>query len=114
MDMINRSALVVRPAQPFLDWLHRVDSTSRHLTLADLRQEPTIYLLPESDSEEQTLEHLREVSAGIFEEELDGWYRVPSAWPEERGLSTFQRWFEYSFHSTIIDLGDDRIQHEKV
>ena len=33
MDMINRSAIVVRPAQPFLDWLHRVDSTSRHLTL---------------------------------------------------------------------------------
>jgi hypothetical protein len=41
-------------------------------------------------------------------------YRVPSAWPEERGLSTFQRWFEYSFHSTIIDLGDDPIQHEQV
>ena len=37
MDTINRSALVVKPAQPFLDWLHRVDPTSIHLTLEDLR-----------------------------------------------------------------------------
>jgi hypothetical protein len=44
MEMINRSALVVRPGQPFLDWLHRVDRTSVELTLEDLRREPTIYL----------------------------------------------------------------------
>ena len=114
MDTINRSAIVVTPAQPFLDWLHYVDSTSKDLTLVDLRLEPTIYLLPESDNEEQALEHLREVSATIFEAELDGWYRVRSAWPEERGLSTFKRWFEFTVHSVVIDLGDDRIRHEEV
>jgi hypothetical protein len=114
MDTINRSAIVVRPAQPFLDWLHHVDSTSRDLTLLDLGLEPTIYLLPKSDNEEQALELLREVSAAIFEAELDGWYRVRSAWPEERGLSTFQRWFEFSLHSMVIDLGDDPIRHEEV
>ena len=49
MEVINRSAIIVMPAQPFLDWLHRVDPTSADLTLADLRREPTIYLLPEYD-----------------------------------------------------------------
>ena len=39
---------------------------------------------------------------------------VRCAWPEERGLSTFQRWFEFTFHSMVIDLGDDPIRHEKV
>ena len=58
MDMINRSAIVVRPGQPFLDWLHRVDSTSAHLTLDDLQLEPTIYLLPECDSKEEALERI--------------------------------------------------------
>ena len=53
MDMINRSAIVVRPAQPFLDWLHRVDPTSAQLTLEDLRREPTIYLLPEWETAEE-------------------------------------------------------------
>jgi hypothetical protein len=46
LDVINRSAVIVMPAEPFLKWLHRADSTSAELTLADLRREPTIYLLP--------------------------------------------------------------------
>jgi hypothetical protein len=28
MDTLNRSAIVVRPKQPFLDWLHAVDPSS--------------------------------------------------------------------------------------
>jgi hypothetical protein len=63
MDMVNRSAIVVMPAQPFLDWLHRVDPTSAQLTLQDLRREPTIYLLPEWETEDEALEHLAEVGS---------------------------------------------------
>jgi len=111
VDVINRSAIVVRPGQPFLDWLHRVDPTSSHLTLDDLRRQPTIYLLPECDSEEQALEFLREISSEIFEEQLNGWYRVPLVWPTERDLKTFRIWFEIGFHSTIVDLCDDRVEH---
>ena len=81
METINRSAIVVMPAQPFLDWLHRVDPTSTELTLADLRREPTIYLLPECENEDAARECLRDVCTEIFEEQLAGWYRVPSAWP---------------------------------
>jgi hypothetical protein len=110
--MINRSAIVVKPAQPFLDWLHRVDSTSAHLTLEDLRLEPTIYLLAESDSKEEALEHQREVSNRIFEEQLNGWYRIPSVWPTERSLAALQRWFECSFHSIMVDLCDDPLEHD--
>ena len=78
MNAINRSALVVKPAQPFLDWLHRVDPTSTHLTLDDLRLEPIIYLLPEWETDDEALEHLAEVSSEIFKEQLNGWYRLPS------------------------------------
>jgi hypothetical protein len=90
-----------------------VDSTSAHRTLDDLQLEPTIYLLPECDSKAEALEHLREVSEEIFEEQLDGWYRVASAWPIERGLAEFRRWFECSFHSMIIDLCEEPIEHEE-
>ena len=76
MDVINRSAVIVMPAEPFLKWLQRVDPTSGDLTLADLRREPTIYLLPSYDTEEEALTHLEEVCAEIFEERLDSWYRV--------------------------------------
>jgi hypothetical protein len=88
-DTINRSALVVEPAQLFLDWLHRVDPTSTHLTLDDLRLEPTIYLLPHWDTEDEALQLLAEVSNEIFEEQLNGCYRVPPVWPATRDPKRF-------------------------
>src|SRR5215469_15179554 len=111
MDMVNRSAIVVRAVQPFLDWLHRVDPTSAQLTLEELRREPTIYLLPEWETEDEALEHLAEVSSEIFKEQLNGWYRVPSAWPEDRELNAFLRWFDCSFHSMVFDVCDERLRH---
>ena len=113
--MINRSALLVKSAQPFLDWLHRVDPTSAHLTLEDLRREPAIYLLPEWETEEEeAFEHLAEVSSEIFEEQLNGWYPVTSVWPADRDLNAFLRWFDCSFHSMVVDLCDERLRHTDI
>src|SRR5215471_3972052 len=107
MDMVNRSAIVVRPAQPFLDWLHRVDPTSAQLTLEDLRREPTIYLLPEWEIEDEALEHLAEVSSEIFKEQ----FACLSVWPEDRELNAFLRWFDCSFRSMVFDVCDELLRH---
>ena len=72
MNTINRSAVVVMLAQPFLDWMHQIDPTSSELTLVDVREEPTIYLTPDCDDEAH--KRLREVCREIFENELEGWY----------------------------------------
>ena len=114
MKTINRSALVVKPAQLFLDWLHRVDQTSVHLTLDDLRLEPTIYLLPEWNNEEEALQLLAEVSNEIFEDQLNGWYRLPSVWPATRDLKTFLLWFDCSFHSMVVDVCSEHLRHEDI
>ena len=113
MDAINRSAVIVTPTQTFLDWLHRADPSTADLSLADLRQEPTIYLLPEYDTEAEAREHLRVYCSDIFEEQLDGWYRVPSVWPVDRTFDTFIRWFEYSFHSVLFDLCGDPLKRDE-
>ena len=113
MDAINRAA-VHRAAQPFLDWLRQADPTSVELSLEDLTREPTIYLLPEYATEEEARADLKEFCSEIFEEQLDGWYCVPSAWPVDRDFDTFIRWFEYRFHSVIIDLGDDPVIHDEL
>jgi len=112
MDTINRSAVMVTPAKPFLDWLHRVDPTSAELSLDDLRREATVYLLPEYDTDEEADQHLRKCCGRIFEDELDGWYRVRSAWPVDRSFDTFTSWFECGFHSVILDLCDDPLEHD--
>jgi hypothetical protein len=111
---VNRTAIVVKPGQSFLDWLHRADPTSKHLTLEDLRREPTVYLLPECENEKEVREHLERWSGQIFEEQLDGCYRLPSAWPNRRDLEAFDRWFEWSFHSVVVDLCDDPLLQEEI
>jgi hypothetical protein len=68
MKTIHRSAVAVLPAQPFLDWLHPADPTSAApKSLNDLRLEPTIYLLPDYDTEQEARQHLQRRCKEIFE-----------------------------------------------
>jgi hypothetical protein len=64
--------------------------------------------------QEEALEHLAQVSREIFEEQLNGWYRVPSVWPEDRELKAFLLWFDCSFHSVVVDLCDERLRHADI
>src|SRR5664280_2285753 len=43
--MLNRSAIVVKPKQPFLDWLHNADPTSHRLYLATIQNAPGAVLV---------------------------------------------------------------------
>src|ERR1700751_3228930 len=72
MEAINRAAVMVKPRQPFLDWLHRVDPTSQNLTLSDMQREPKKYLVPEYVYEHEVLTFLSQKVAQVFEEHLDG------------------------------------------
>jgi hypothetical protein len=62
MLVLNRSAIVVKPKEPFLDWLHAADPSGRDLTLLDLVREPTIYLIPECDTDDDVV-HKEPVAA---------------------------------------------------
>jgi hypothetical protein len=114
MITLNRTAIMGMPGQPFLDWLHRADPTSGGLSLEDFRREPTVYLLPESESQGEARECLKDMCGQIFEEQLDGWYRVPSSWPSRRDMDAFDSWFEWSFHSVVVDLCDEPLQREEL
>jgi hypothetical protein len=92
----------------------KVITEGAELKLEDLRREPTIYLLPEYDTEEEAHGYLRHHWREIFEEQLDGWYRVPSAWPVDRTFDRFNRWFEYRFHSMLVDLCDEPVTRDEI
>ena len=110
--MLNRSAIVVKPRQPFLDWLHTVDPTSRNLSLSELVQEPTIYLIPECDTEEDVRGVLQELCEEIFAEQLAGWFTDESTWPHDRSFDVFCRWFDFQHHSMLVDLCDELLIDE--
>ena len=110
--MLNRSAIVVKPRQPFLDWLHTADPTSHRLTLRELAREPTIYLIPGCDTEEDMRDVLREVCEEIFIEQLAGWFTDESTWPRDRSFDVFCGWFDFQHHSVLVDLCDELLIDE--
>ena len=110
MKMLNRSAIVITPQQPFLDWLQTVDPTSHHITLRELANEPSIYLIPECETDEDVARVLQGLCEEIFVEELDGWYRDPATWPQDRSFDVFCRWFDYCHHSILNDLTDSPLR----
>ena len=42
---INRAALIVRPRQPYVDWVNSVDDDGPRAILQELRTDPSIYLV---------------------------------------------------------------------
>jgi hypothetical protein len=64
-------------------------------------------LLSECDDETEVRQYLEKLCGGIFEEQLESWYRVPSSRPVRRDLDAFDHWFEWGFHSVVVDLSAD-------
>lgn len=93
--MLNRAALLVRYRQPFVDWINRTDPTPSHsVTLADLEDERTVYLVEVEDEEGLEI-WLRINHRALFEDELRGWYTDPALWPSDRSLKVMREWCSF-------------------
>lgn len=99
--MLNRGALLVRPARPFIDWAASLDDSG---VLPEVDGEQTVYLVPEFGDESEQRAILEEVFAEVFESELFGWHTDESVWPQPRTLKMFHEWFSIEMHSVIEDL----------
>jgi hypothetical protein len=110
MSEINRSLVVLKPQQPFLDWARTLDEKDKDLTLEELTEDSTAYLIPElwEDPDQQLL--LESHYDVLFEEELALWGADEATWPQQRDLKMFLDWFKVEFHSLVLDLCDDPIR----
>jgi hypothetical protein len=59
-------------------------------------------------------QYLKKVRDPIFEEQLNGGYRVLASWPNRRDPDIFGRWIEWSFHSIVVHLCDGPLLQEEV
>ena len=105
MRLINRALIVIKPKQPFLDWIRaQADAPDFEVTLEGLRgEECTAILVPEFDDFEEVWEVVEELASEIFEHELSGWWRNQELWPSERDFKVFKEWFDVEIHSMIGD-----------
>ncbi len=107
--MLNRSAVIIRPRQPFLDWAAQLDDSG---LVPNIVGEQTVYLIPEYDDDFHAMEVLAEGFDLIFESELFGWHTRESDWPKKRTFAMFREWFDVEFHSVVDDLCDYAIEND--
>jgi hypothetical protein len=104
MDYINRSAVTLRPKQPYLEWTRLDDTTGiADVVHGSMNQDPTVFLLPGYENDEEQQDVLQEFWPVLFEAMLDGWLRDPGRWPQDRTFKMFEEWFDVQMLSTVRD-----------
>jgi hypothetical protein len=113
--MLNRAALILRYKKPFVDWINAVDPSpaSHGLTLSEVNQEHTVYLVEvedEGELDEWVARHHEE----LFEAELEGWYTDPALWPRNRSLEVLREWCSFELHTIVVDAGESPLEDNEL
>ena len=112
MYVINRSAAIIRPKQPFADWANSLEDEENKYSIKDFSSDCTVILLTEIDSDEHADAIVKNLYKNIFEVELLGWTTDENEWPRNRKYEMFLEWFEVEYHSIVIDPFVDDIEKE--
>lgn len=105
MDHLNRSAIVIKGKQPFLDWIHSTNEPDdkSQFTLDEVNDEPTVYLIREFPDFDALDRYLKALKPKLFAAMLAGWNTDESKWPK-RTPQLFDAWFEVEGMSMVVDL----------
>ena len=103
MKEVNRSVIVVRAKEPFLQWINSLPDPG-NFALDEVNRDSTAFLLPEYEDDSEMEKLLRCYYSFIFEEQLYDWWRDQDAWPQKRNLKIFKEWFDVDFHCMVFDL----------
>jgi hypothetical protein len=112
MRVVNRTAVTITGAQPYIDWMRRTDAdfNKSAVTVPRAKAYGSAFLLPEFDLEEDLQEWVEDNAEWLFEFQLSAWTEDESTWPATRDLATFRGWFRVDIHSVVVDAGDDDIE----
>jgi hypothetical protein len=65
MVSINRSVAVIKPKEPFWEWLNALPDTEITFTLAELQSDRTVLLIPEYDTNDQAHKFIKNIKRNI-------------------------------------------------
>ena len=116
MRVVNRTAVTIMGAQPYLDWTLKTDADFNRGAVTVARTKPygSAFLMPEFDLEEDLLEWVEENAPWLFEFQLSEWTDNEASWPQTRDLKTFREWFRIDIHNVVVDVADDEIEGEEL
>ncbi|HLW40610.1 MAG TPA: hypothetical protein VKX31_09470 [Brumimicrobium sp.] len=96
-NYINRTAVIIRPLQPFLDW-------GSNLYPDDIEEmkETRTYLISEDIEDVQVW--LKKKFDKIFMFELESWHLNKKEWPQKRNYKMFNEWFRVEISALVYDF----------
>ena len=109
VPIINRSATIVEPKEPYLAWARGLDDDDPGIDAMSREKLTSVYLIEETMDAERVL---RRHWDWIFEEKLFSWHRDRQAWPPKRTYKVFRDWFDVRLVDLVFDLADAPIVHE--
>ena len=112
MQSINRTAVVIKPKQPFVDWLNSIPDDSSNYTIEHLSKDNLTFLIPQYDDPDNTHNYIKKNYKKIFDYELWGWIVAEELWPKNRSWKIFNEWFDIEINSEVIDLVNRNIEKE--
>ncbi len=105
---VTRTALVIKPKQPFQDWLQKIDPDDQ--IPDELLNDNEVYLLPDFEEIDEMENWLIKNFDEIFTDQLNHWYMDESLWVQNRNFDLFKKWFDYSLHTMVWDTLKTPIQ----
>ncbi len=100
-NYINRSAIILKPQQPFVDWYFNLNPEDE-LDFEEDIKETNIYLV--DDKIDDVEKWLRKKFDKFFMMELDEWCANKKDWPQKRNYKMFKLWFRIEISEMIYDL----------
>lgn len=98
-NFINRSAIIIKPLQPFIDWLNTLYPEDEYKAI-DL-EEPTVYLVDEDI--EDLDKWIKKKFDKFFTMELENWHTNKKKWPQKRNYKMFNQWFQIVISESVFD-----------
>ena len=112
MKEVNRSLVVVKPKQPYVDWANSFMDDDKVQSIESFHCDCNAYLIDEIEEDGDEERILKKIYRRIFVEELHAWMRDEDTWPKKRDYPTFRNWFDVEFHSLVFDLGLNQLEAE--
>lgn len=110
MKTINRTAITIRPKQPYIDWVNSFKDGEEYDV--DKRHATTILISEDYDESNYEI-YLKKIYKILFEGELESWMANPESWPRIKSYKMFKDWFEIICSDTTWDYGTGEIEHEE-
>lgn len=98
-NFINRTAITIKPKQPFLDWYANLDVDQ--IAESDLQDVDT-YLI--SEDIEDVEKWLKNNFDKFFTVQLGAWHTNKKKWPKNRTYKLFNLWFRVEKSELVYDI----------